>query len=128
MKEVEFFVGPCSKFINGEGWVTEIPVEQLKAKGYVKNITVNQLEEKNRLLKDANETIKQNAVELQKQVDELKEQAIKDTAKEILKWLKAKVIMTEISHGSEPCEEDVEAVMWWRIEEHFKKKFGVEVQ
>ena len=60
MKEVEFFVGPCSKFITGEGWVTEIPVEQLKAKGYVKNITVNQLEEKNRLLKDANETINQN--------------------------------------------------------------------
>ena len=56
------------------------------------------------------------------------EQAVKDTAKEILQWLKAKVIMTEIPHGSEPCEEDVEAVMWWQIEEHFKKKYGVEVE
>lgn len=36
MKEVETFVGPCSKFIAGQGWTTEIPVEQLKAKGYHK--------------------------------------------------------------------------------------------
>ena len=51
-----------------------------------------------------------------------------DTAREIFKWLKSEVIMTEIPHGSEPCEEDVEAVMWWQIEEHFKKKYGVEVE
>ena len=89
------------------------------------------------------EVCEENA-ELQKQVDELKankviechgmlkgcdmvKQAVKDTAKEILQWLKAEVIMTEIPHGSEPCEEDVEAVMWWQIEKHFKKKYGVEV-
>ena len=87
---------------------------------------------------------KQNA-ELQKQVDELKldlenwkkasygykyaeEQAVKDTAKEIFDWLKSKVIMTEIPHGGEPSEEDVEAVMWWQIEERFKKRYGVEVK
>ena len=32
----EIFVGPCSKYINGKGWTTEIPVEMLKRKGYVK--------------------------------------------------------------------------------------------
>ena len=111
------------------------------------------LEENYRLCKDANNTIKMNAAELQKQVDELKteiklekewgdikvaqaladfkiwkQQTVKDTAKEIFEWLKSEVIMTEIPHGSEPCEEDVEAVMWWQIEEHFKKKYGVEVE
>ena len=39
MKEVETFVGPCSKFVSGQGWTTEIPVEQLKAKGYIKQKT-----------------------------------------------------------------------------------------
>lgn len=87
--------------------------------------------------------------ELQKQVDGLKDiigksnlriechapaikdcpiakQEIKVIATEIFNWLKSKVIMTEIPHGSEPCEENVEAVMWWQIEEYFKKKHGVE--
>ena len=97
-------------------------------------------------------TLNNEKLELQKQVDDLKKtisikegyidrvesevvewqiatkKAVKDTAKEILKWLKAEVIMTEIPHGSEPCEEDVEAVMWWQIEEHFKKEYGVEVE
>jgi hypothetical protein len=36
MKEKEIFVGPCSKFVDGQGWTTEIPVEMLKEKGYVK--------------------------------------------------------------------------------------------
>ena len=35
-KEVETFVGPCSKFVSGQGWTTEIPVELLHAKGYYK--------------------------------------------------------------------------------------------
>ena len=52
----------------------------------------------------------------------------KDTAKEIFDWLKSEVIMTEIPHGGELSEEDVEAVMWWQIEEHFKKRYGVEGQ
>lgn len=60
-KEVETFIGPCSKFVSGQGWTTEIPVEQLSAKGYHKDIA---------------ETLKQKE---------------KDTAKEILqgftKWL-----------------------------------------
>lgn len=32
----ETFVGPCSKFVDGQGWTTEIPVQMLKEKGYVK--------------------------------------------------------------------------------------------
>ena len=36
MKEIEVFIGPCSKFIAGQGWTTEVPVEQIKAKGYRK--------------------------------------------------------------------------------------------
>jgi hypothetical protein len=34
MKYVEI-VGPCSKWIDGRGWVTQIPEELLFAKGYV---------------------------------------------------------------------------------------------
>lgn len=95
-------------------------------------------------LRDNEETCKL-LLEKEKQVDELKEnqviechgmlkgcdmvkQAVKDKAKEILEWLKTKVIMTEIPHGSEPCEEDVEAVMWWHIEEYFKRTYDVEVE
>ena len=83
-----------------------------------------------------NETVK--TAELQKQVDELEivnsnlvkriNRIGRDTAKEIFDWLKSEVIMTEIPHGGEPSEEDVEAVMWWQIEEHFKKHYGVEVE
>lgn len=36
MKKTERFVGECSKFVSGEGWVTEIPVSQLHDKGYHK--------------------------------------------------------------------------------------------
>ena len=43
-KEVETFIGPCSKFISGQGWVTEIPVEQIEAKGYIKVDQAAQLE------------------------------------------------------------------------------------
>lgn len=43
MKEVEIFVGPCSKYITGQGWTTEVPVEQLKAKGWVKNEEIERL-------------------------------------------------------------------------------------
>ena len=51
----EIFIGPCSKYIDGQGWTTEIPVKMLEEKGYVK------------------------AEELQKKV----EQDVKHTAKEI---------------------------------------------
>ena len=39
--------------------------------------------------------------------------------------LKAMVLMTDIPHGSEPAEEDVEAVMWWQVSKYFKDKFNV---
>ena len=64
MKEVEIFIGPCSKYITGQGWTTEIPVEQIKAKGYQK----------------------ENA-ELKKQVDEL----TKEKSKEVNDLVKEKV-------------------------------------
>ena len=77
-------------------------------------------------------------IELRKQVEELKvylasekvcsKQSVKDKAREILKRLKSEVIIMEIPHGSEPCEEDVEAVMWWQIKEYFKEECGVEVE
>ena len=35
MKYAEI-IGPCSKYIDGKGWVTQIPEELLKNKGYVK--------------------------------------------------------------------------------------------
>ena len=35
-REVEIFVGPCSKWIDGVGWVTKIPIQLLKDKGYIK--------------------------------------------------------------------------------------------
>jgi hypothetical protein len=34
MKYVEI-IGPCSKWIDGKGWVTQIPEHLLFAKGYV---------------------------------------------------------------------------------------------
>ena len=37
-------IGPCSKWIEGKGWVTKIPVELLKEAGFVKsNPTVNDI-------------------------------------------------------------------------------------
>lgn len=38
MKKTETFVGPCSKFVAGQGWTTEIPVEQIETKGYTKTV------------------------------------------------------------------------------------------
>ena len=35
MKRTEIFVGSCSKYIDGQGWTTEIPISQLTDKGYV---------------------------------------------------------------------------------------------
>lgn len=36
MKDYVEIVGPCSKWIEGKGWVTKIPVELLKEAGFVK--------------------------------------------------------------------------------------------
>lgn len=114
--------------------------EHAEQKAEIERLTV----ENGWLSKERNKTTIECA-ELQKQVDALKQensilsvtvemhdevekQAVKDTADKIFDWLKSEVIMTEIPHGGEPSEEDVEAVMWWQIEEHFKKRYGVEVE
>ena len=36
MKEVVKIVGPCSKWVQGVGWVTEIPVLLLESMGFIK--------------------------------------------------------------------------------------------
>lgn len=36
MKKTERFIGACSKYIDKVGWATDIPVDQIKEKGYVK--------------------------------------------------------------------------------------------
>lgn len=47
MKPVEIFIGPCSKWVDGLGWVTEIPIQQLKEKGYIKQMDNKKQEEVN---------------------------------------------------------------------------------
>ena len=49
----------------------------------------------------------------------------KAIAEAMYKDLKAMVINTEIPHGSEPAEENVEAVMWWQVSKYFKDRFNV---
>ena len=87
----------------------------------------NELKQAKTLLEFREETIKY-LEDANIRYAEALENKVKDTAKEIFDWLKSEVIMTEIPHGGEPSEEDVEAVMWWQIEEHFKKRYGVEVE
>ena len=36
MRKFETFIGACSKYIDKQGWTTQIPVEQIKEKGYQK--------------------------------------------------------------------------------------------
>ena len=36
MRSTETFIGPCSKYIDKQGWTTEIPVKLLNEKGYYK--------------------------------------------------------------------------------------------
>ena len=35
MKKYVEIIGPCSKYVDGKGWVTLVPEELLFAKGYV---------------------------------------------------------------------------------------------
>lgn len=35
-KETETFIGACSKYIDKQGWTTEIPISQIEEKGYRK--------------------------------------------------------------------------------------------
>lgn len=39
--------------------------------------------------------------------------------------LKSMVIITDIPHGAEPAEENVEAVMWWQTSKYFKDRFNI---
>ena len=90
-------------------------------------------------LRAENERLTEENGQLQKQVDELKmekaramrgcewlsdcqSQAIEDVVKKIYNELKTEVISVDIPRGGEPPEEGCEAVLWWKIEEHFKKK------
>ena len=51
-KEVETFIGPCSKFVSGQGWTTEIPTEMLRAKGWIKREEAERLPEPQRKIKN----------------------------------------------------------------------------
>ena len=42
MKNTIKIIGPCSKWIDGAGWVTEIPIAQIEALGY-KKLTEEQI-------------------------------------------------------------------------------------
>lgn len=112
-----------------------------KAKAEIERLT----EEKSFATRKMMES-KAKAVELQKQVDELKErvnlyetnatnmqfvkyytkQAIKEMSKEIYEELKNEIISVDIPHGGDPSEENCEAVLWWEIEKILTK--GVEKQ
>ena len=137
MKEVEIFIGPCSKYITGQGWTTEVPVEQLKAKGWVKSEEIERLTEERDMYADdlywkaevrkredfITELMVENA-ELQKQVDKawfevgkMCMEERKDTAKEIygqmLEWI-------PICEGYSDFIYDFES---W-----LKERYGVEVE
>lgn len=152
MKEVEIFIGPCSKYITGQGWTTGVPVEQLKAKGWVKSEEIERLTEREKFLENAwktslehMETVERGlkasearTAEFQKQVDELTdklgkvlsgikadellvakgiEQAVKDTAKEILHLIK-----------SSEYVDSLKTISIWAVEKIFKERYGVEVE
>ena len=78
MKDKETFVGPCSKFVDGQGWTTEIPVEMLKEKGYIK---IKDLNEKFVSLKAVK--VAENSPKAMKMLVESVGCVQKDTAKEI---------------------------------------------
>lgn len=42
MKETIEIIGPCSKWIDGKGWVTKVPITQIEALGY-KKLTEEQI-------------------------------------------------------------------------------------
>lgn len=42
MKNTIKIIGPCSKWIDGAGWVTEVPIAQIEALGY-KKLTEEQI-------------------------------------------------------------------------------------
>ncbi len=108
MNDKETFKG-CSKYIDGQGWVVQIPVSQLEEKGYRKipeNAVVLTREEFDETLKD-----------------KLK-QARKETAEkyhnEIELWIKTCMCMHYISleHGQALLNDN----------NKFAKQFGVEIK
>ena len=120
MKQVEVFIGPCSKFITGQGWTTEIPIKQLEARGYVK---VDELQKQVDELTD-----KLGKVLLGVKADEVLvakgvEQAVKDTAREILGEISESDIL--VVNTQEYGE--IEVVPMERLKEIIKQK-GVEVE
>lgn len=36
MRETVKIIGPCSKYIDGQGWTTEVPVDKLEELGFIK--------------------------------------------------------------------------------------------
>ena len=52
-------------------------------------------------------------------------ESCKNLIETIYEDLKAMVLMTDIPHGSEPTEENVEAIMWWQASKYFKDRFNV---
>lgn len=41
MREIVKIIGPCSKYIDGKGWTTEVPVDKLKELGFIKHCEDN---------------------------------------------------------------------------------------
>lgn len=134
MKEVEVFIGPCSKFITGQGWVTEVPIEQLKAKGYTKNDSltkeVERLTEERDMYADdlywkaevrkredfITELTVENA-ELQKQVDELT-----DKLGKVLLGIKTDEVL--VAKGVEKAIKDTAKEILQKIMNIIKKSNG----
>lgn len=60
MRETVKIIGPCSKYIDGQGWTTEVPVDKLEELGFVrleKGSVVLTEAENNELTRKANLTI-----------------------------------------------------------------------
>lgn len=117
MKDKETFVGPCSKFVDGQGWTTEIPVEMLKEKGYIK---IKDLNEKFVSLKAVN--IAENSPKAMKMLVESVGCVQKDTAKEILQKITEKdhkLLTWEYGVGYMDCMQNLKSVI---------SEYGVEVE
>lgn len=100
-KRTETFIGPCSKYITGQGWTTEIPIEQIESKGYAQKAEIERLTEEKKTLVRLNQSLKKQVDELTDKLGKVLsgikadefltargvEQAVKDTAKEILQGI-----------------------------------------
>ena len=117
MKNKETFIGPCSKFVDGQGWTTEIPVEMLKEKGYIK---IKDLDEKFVSLNAVKAA--ENCPKAMKTLVESVGCVQKDTAKEIYGEIgDSDILVVETQEYGE-----IEVVPMERLKEIIKSK-GVEV-